>query len=66
MNSPRYITASQRDQKILHSTRLIFGATSAAEALRTILIDIEGPLNITDDILLFSESQSESQNMMFY
>ena len=64
----RNITSFQSDQKILRSTRLIFGANSAAEelqhALRTVLIDIKGALNIADDKLIFGKNDSEHDNVL--
>ena len=56
--SSRYITAFQSDTKIKRYTRLISGVISAAEELqhhvRKILSDINGVLNIADDILIYA------------
>ena len=53
----RAITAFQTENKIKRFKRLIFGANSAAEelqhALRSMLLDIDGVLNIADDVFIF-------------
>ena len=58
----RNITAFQTEDKVKRFTRLIFGANSAAEelqhALRTIPHDIDGAINIADDILIFGYDES--------
>ena len=55
----RYITAFQSEDRIKRFKRLIFGANSASEelqnVLRVILSDINGAMNIADDILIFAK-----------
>ena len=55
----RYITAFQSEDRIKRFKRLIFGANSASEelqnVLRVILSDIDGAMNIADDILIFAK-----------
>ena len=59
----RYITAFQTEDRIKRFKRLLFGATSASEelqhALRTILTDLPGVINIADDILIFGKTTFE-------
>ena len=56
----RFITAFQTEDRIKRFKRLIFGASSASEelqhALRNILIDLPGVVNIADDLLVFGDS----------
>ena len=56
----RYITAFQTEDRIKRFKRLLFGATSASEelqhALRTILSDLPGVINIADEILIFGKT----------
>ena len=63
-----HLTAFQSDTKIKRFKRLIFGANSAAEelqqALRLVLCDIDGSLNIADDILLFADSELKHDEIL--
>jgi hypothetical protein len=62
------MTTFQTDTKLKRYTRLIFGANSAAEelqhALRTILADIDGSLNIADDILIYAKTDAEHDEIL--
>ena len=59
----RYITAFQTEDRIKRFKRLISGLNSASEELQhylqITLADIAGAINIKDDILIFSESITE-------
>ena len=63
----RYITNFQSGDRIKRFKRVIFGANAASEelqnVLRVILSDIDGAMNIADDLLIFekcTESHDES------
>ena len=62
------MTTFQTDTKLKRYTRLIFGANSASEelqhALRTILADIDGVLNIADDILIYAKNDAEHDEIL--
>ena len=64
----RHMTAFQTDTKVKRYTRLIFGANSAAEelqqALRLVLADIDGSLNIADDILIYAENDTKHDKIL--
>ena len=64
----RYITAFQSDTRIKRFTRLIFGVNSASEELqhiiRAILTDIEGVVNIWDDLLIHADSISKHNEIL--
>ena len=66
--SCRYITAFQTENRIKRYKRLLFGVNSASEelqhALRTILGDIAGTINIADDILVYAKSQTEHDEIL--
>ena len=59
----RSITTFQSETHIKHFTRLNFGVISAQEelqnALRDVLKDIEGTLNITEDVLVFASNTKQ-------
>ena len=64
----RYITAFRTENKIKQYKRLIFGVNSAAEelqhALQTTLSDINGVVNIADDILIFAKTVKEHDQIL--
>jgi len=64
----RYITAFQSDTKIKRFTRLIFGANSAAEELqhviRALISDINGVINIADDLLIYAKTEQEHDEIL--
>ena len=64
----RYITAFQSDTRIKRFTRLIFGVNSASEELqhiiRAILTDIEGVVNIWDNLLIHADSISKHNEIL--
>ena len=66
--SPEYITAFQTENKVKQYTTLIFGVNRAAEelqnAIRMLLSDIEGAMNIADDILIFGENEHIHDKML--
>ena len=59
----RSITTFQTETEIKRFTRLIFGVNSAQEelqnVLRQILRDIEGAINIADDILIYAKNTQD-------
>ena len=64
----RYITAFQTEDRIKRFKRLSFGINSAPEelqhALRTLLADIPGAINIADDILVFGTTQEQHNHSL--
>ena len=66
--SCRYITAFRTENKVKRFKRVIFGANSASEelqhALHTILADIDGALNIADDILIYASNTQQHDQIL--
>lgn len=64
----RYITAFQSDTRIKRFTRLLFGANSAPEELqhviRQLLADIDGVINIADDLLIYAKDNAEHDRIL--
>lgn len=64
----RYITAFQSDIRIKRFTRLIFGVNSAPEELqhviRALISDIEGVINIADDLLIYAKDVAEHDKIL--
>lgn len=64
----RYITAFQSDTRVKRFTRLLFGANSAPEELqhviRQLLADIDGVINIADDLLIFAKDNAEHDRIL--
>jgi len=64
----RYITAFQSDTRIKRFTRLLFGANSAPEELqhivRQLLADIDGVINIADDVLIYAKDKTEHDRIL--
>ena len=62
------ITAFQSEDRIKRFKRLIFGANSASEELqnvfRLILSDINGAMNIADDILIFAKGTKSHDEIL--
>ena len=64
----RYITAFQSDTRVKRFTRLLFGANSAPEELqhviRQLLADIDGVINIADDLLIYARDNAEHNQIL--
>ena len=65
----RYITTFQTENGIKRFTRLTFGVNSAQEelqhALRETIKDIDGTMNLIDDIIVHGENQEEHDESLF-
>ena len=64
----RYITAFQTDTRIKRFKRLLFGVNSAPEelqhVLRALIADIDGVINIWDDLLIHAKTVSEHNEIL--